>query len=239
MGIIKRGGDNGERLYLQDAEFSLASGEKVAIAKTDISIVHNQMDALVARHKGRYGLLSLFCRPGHVVLDAPCGSGYAAEVLNSFGVFYEGLDCDPVTIEYAKRKYGSERAAFRVGDLCSPDFGIEKYNVIGVIEGLEHIEQKFQLPLIQACKAALVEDGVLVISSPEAANGKSGPNPLNLFHKWELTKTDFLSLLYKCFIQSCVEIVTCRDLLSTGVISTCLYGICSKENTDAKKRILP
>lgn len=225
--IIDRGGSDPERLYLQDLKFGTPDGQIVVVKATKIADV--DMDDLIARHKGRYCQVGLFCRPVQRVLDFPCGSGYAAEILCPLGVCYEGLELDPFTVEYANRVHGSRSARFGVGDLRFPHLEKERYDVIGCIEGLEHIEMEFQDLLAAAFKEALKPGGVLVISSPENPTGTSGRSAHNQYHLGELTRADFLALLHRHFPLDSVELVTHRARLSTQVLSTCFYGICHKQ----------
>ena len=226
LNIIKRGGPDGERLYLENLNFTMPDGRQVLITTTDIPDVN--MPDLIARAKGRYGLLALFSRPGHKFLDLACGAGLAADFLKDFGLVYQGVDYDPITVEYARHVYGDDKTFFNVGDICSPDLGENKYDLIGAIECLEHIDKENQEPLIDACYNALKPGGVLVVSSPENATGISGPGS-NPYHKWELNKEDFLALVRKKFGSDNVDLLTYRALLSYGTIrTTCFFGICRK-----------
>ncbi len=227
MDVIRLGGEiSCGRLYLRDLEFTMPDGTKIMVEKTrkdDINIAD-----LIARHKGRYFLVGLFCRPGYKILDFPCGSGYAADILKEFGVIYEGRELDFPTLEYASRIYGRPGTKFTHDDLCDPNLESGKYNVMACIEGLEHIDQEYQSPLVRKLKEALKEGGTLIISSPENPTGISGPSLKNKWHKWELTKPDFLSLLYAHFYPNDVELVTHKATLHTGEQTTCFYGICHK-----------
>lgn len=225
--VISRGSNDGERLYLWDMEFDMPIGEKVKVKATNETGI--DMLELIARHKGRYYLVGLFCRPDYHVLDFPCGSGYAAEILRPLGVRYRGLDFDPYTIEYARRLYGNDTTQFAVADLRHPPEGLRNYNVIGCIEGLEHIEIEYQDNLIASLKSALKSGGILVVSSPENPTGLSGRSVHNKYHLGELTRSDFLALLHRHFRPEDVELVTHKDYLSTHVYTTCLYGICHKQ----------
>ena len=167
--INHRSGNNGGRLYLQDLKFSMPTGEKVAVKATKIPNI--DMDDLIARHKGRYYLVGLFCRPNFRILDFPCGSGYAAEILRPLGIKYEGIEIDPYTVEYARKLYGNDTAHFAIGDLRNPPKIRSRYDVIACIEGLEHIEMKYQDNLIASLKSALKSGGILVVSSPENPTG--------------------------------------------------------------------
>ena len=213
------------RLYLDDLEFNMPNGQHVKVSKT---FKPDIMKNLIARHRGRYHLLGLFCRPGMKVLDFPCGSGYAAVLLKDQGIIYEGRDMDGPTLEYARRLYGSQTAAkFKFGDLERPDLGEEKYDLVGCLEGIEHIGKDSQGPLVEAIYNALKKNGVLVISSPENSTGISGPGRDNKWHKWELNIDDFLSLL-AVFGENNVELITLRETLHTGVMSICFYAVCHK-----------
>ncbi|WP_170230598.1 class I SAM-dependent methyltransferase [Roseibium hamelinense] len=170
--------------------------------------------------------VGLFCRPGLKVLDFPCGSGYGSEVLCALGVTYRGMDIDALSVEYAQKVYGTDQKTFLNGDLKQPNLQNETYDVIGCIEGLEHIELEFQNALIASFRDALRSGGVLVVSSPVAQTGVSGPNPDNPHHLGELTKPDFIALLHRHFKPESVEVVTHRARLTIGVETECLYGIC-------------
>ena len=225
--VIKLGGTvSCGRLYLGDLEFNMPDGTRVEVQKTRKDDI--DMADLIARHKGRYSLVGLFCRPGYRVLDFPCGSGYAADLLKEFDVIYEGRELDLPTVEYASRIYGRTTVKFMCGDLCDPRLSKEKYDVIACIEGLEHIDKEYQNSLIGKLKEALKAGGTLIVSSPENPTGISGPSLKNKWHKWELTRADFLSLLHSHFNRQDVELVTHKATLHTGERTTCFYGICHK-----------
>lgn len=212
------------RIYLEDLEFDMSNGQHIKVSKT---FKPDIMEDLIARHKGRYHLLGLFCRPGMRLLDFPCGSGYAAKLLKDQGIIYEGRDMDNPTLEYARRLYGGPMAEFKFGVLEEPDLGKGKYDLIGCLEGIEHIGEEFQESLVFDFYNALKKNGVLVISSPENSTGISGPSEDNKWHKWELNKEDFLSLL-SVFGKENVELITLREVLHTGTMSTCFYAVCYK-----------
>ena len=217
---------NEERIYFKDARFTLNGGEEVSAKRSEIPGVN--MADLFARHKARYYLPALFCRPGLRVLDFPCGTGYGTEVFAPFGVEYRGLDIDPVTLGYARKVYGKPGASYGAGDLCHPQLQTEYYDVVACIEGLEHIPVESQSGLIRSLCHSLKEDGVLVVSSPENPSGSSGQSEQNKYHVGELTKADFLALLHQHFPADKVELLTHRATLSTGKRSNCFYGICHK-----------
>lgn len=222
--VIHRGGKNSEgRIYLETLTFySESQKEKVEVLKSD----KFRIDDLIARHKARYGLVALFCRPDLKVLDFPCGSGYASRLLQEYDIFYEGRDNDPVTLEYAKHIYGSDKSQYITDDLSNSDLAGESYDIIACIEGIEHIGREYQQTAINAFKRALKPDGVFIISSPEAPNGISSISKTNKWHLWELSKAGFLDLLSPYF--SSIELITQINQLHTGEIANCFYAICRK-----------
>ncbi|OGN10625.1 MAG: hypothetical protein A3J46_05455 [Candidatus Yanofskybacteria bacterium RIFCSPHIGHO2_02_FULL_41_11] len=218
------------RLYLDDLDFDMPGGQHVSVKKTfkpDGRPGHDTAN-LIARHRGRYHLLGLFCRPGMKVLDFPCGSGYAAQLLEAQGIIYEGRDFDEPTLEYARHMYSGPKSRFNFGDLTKPELATGNYDLIGCLEGIEHINQGFQLPAIEAFWQALKPGGILVISSPENSSGESSPGRDNQWHEWELNKNDFMVLLASVFEAKNVELITLREVLHTGVMSTCFYAVCRK-----------
>ncbi|KKR71820.1 MAG: hypothetical protein A2606_03610 [Candidatus Yanofskybacteria bacterium RIFOXYD1_FULL_42_10] len=223
---LYRGGGDTERLYLRNLTFTLKNGVRVVVKKSRIATSALEMERVISRHHSRYNLVGVFCRPGIKVMDVPCGSGYASSFLRTFGVTYLGVDIDQATIAYANKIYGDKKTKFKFGDLTTPNFGSNQFDVISCIEGLEHIERKYQSPLIAAFKKALKPNGILVITSPENPSGKSGVSQHNPDHLWELTGTDFLKILKKHFGANRVECFTQDTSLTTGVTTINYFGIC-------------
>jgi 2-polyprenyl-3-methyl-5-hydroxy-6-metoxy-1,4-benzoquinol methylase len=122
----------------------------------------------------------------------------------------------------------AQYGTFAYGDLCKPDLLENNYDIINCVEGIEHIGKEFQQPVITAFYKALKPGGVLVISSPEAPNNVSGPSATNPWHTWELTKQDFLDLLYTSFSPENVELVTRKWTLPNGKVSNHFYCVCHK-----------
>lgn len=215
---MKRGGADLERVYLYDAEIKDAK-EVIEVKKSRFHVVKDMGDVIL-RHIGRYGLALPFIRPGYRVLDFPCGSGLALEVFSALarcgGFTYEGWDCDRPTVLYCEKVYGKKHpwARFALGDLTAFVLKKNSYDTILCIEGIEHIDKKFQKMAIEQFTAGLVRGGTLIISSPAAARGMSGRNERNPYHRWELTTEDFVRLLGGFFGRGNVELVSQENVLS-------------------------
>jgi 2-polyprenyl-3-methyl-5-hydroxy-6-metoxy-1,4-benzoquinol methylase len=185
----------------------------VIVRPTDMPNIND----IVIRHKARYLLAASFCRSQDIVLDFPCGSGYGSATFPT--MFYEGRDNDEVSIEYAKQFY---RGIFKTDDLTNPHIGERVYNLIACIEGLEHIEQIYQARLIKHFYDALIHGGTLVITTPERKEQITNP-----YHKWELTRPEFETLLQEQFKD--VQLLCIKEENHKKEKTNFLYGICGKE----------
>ncbi len=228
--VIGRGGADLERVYLYDCSIDAPQG-KIEVKKSDYAGVN--MEDVIARHLGRYGLVIPYLKPGFKILDFPCGSGLALEIFGELARFfkfsYEGWEFDEPTLLYARQIYSRfPWAGFRLGDLTSFILEPETYDTICCIEGIEHITALAQEKACAELVKGLKPGGALIISSPSPASGVSGPNRKNPYHLWELSREDFLKLLQKNFGQDNVEILSQINTLSTGERLPIFFAVCRK-----------
>lgn len=223
------GGPDLERVFLHPRT-CIVDGREVVVERSSFPGV-SSMDDVFVRHIGRYGLALPYIRPGYRVLDFPCGSGLALELLQVLGTFgeitYRGLDIDPIAVRYAAEVYGHlSWARFDEGDLTKVAIEQGAFDTIMCIEGLEHIAAMDQERLIPCLYRALAPCGTLIVSSPAPVSGVSGPNPRNRYHLCERTLTDLKGLLQRSFKE--VEIVSQRNTMTTGEVAVCYYAVCHK-----------
>lgn len=218
--MIELGGNQEERLYLHEVRF-VHKGEDVWIKKTDMPNIQE----IISRHKGRYHLGAFYMRYGMNVLDFPCGSGYGLEIIGE-GTNYHGRDIDPVTIEYCRKIYCNSSKTFDVGDMTKPVIQRNHYDIIMCIEGLEHIEGKYQASLIEDFYKGLKKGGRLIISSPLSQYGESEKSRTNPYHLWELSELDFIEMVEMVFDN--VQFIKETEILHNGEKAEYLYAICRK-----------
>lgn len=150
-----------------------------------------------ADHMERYHFA---CRvaQGKSILDIACGLGYSAPLLIGAGaVSYDGVDISEKLVNYADSAYGSNRARYHVGDICSFNNG-KRFDMITCYETIEHVKD-YELAIGNLCKL-LTRGGRLLISSPNRdvtspSSLSLHDKPANKFHMQEFTPEELLSIL--------------------------------------------
>ncbi len=131
------------------------------------------------------------------VLDAACGEGYGSHLLSACAKRVVGVDLSEDAIEHAKSRYGSERLAFRQGDVTRLDLNDDSMDVIVSFETLEHLEA--QDAMLAEFRRVLRPDGFLLISSPDKKTYSDETGYQNPYHAKELYRDEFEALLGRHF----------------------------------------
>lgn len=144
-------------------------------------------------HYHRYAM----ARPlvaGKKVLDAACGEGYGSHLLSQSAKSVLGVDLSESTITHAQNTYQADNLSFIQADVLQlemlPDCSFE---VVVSFETLEHLVEHQQL--LSEFKRVLVDDGLLIISTPDKAEYSDKQNHHNQFHLKELYQNEFDALL--------------------------------------------
>ena len=135
-------------------------------------------------HVVRYELAARFVRPFDAVLDAACGLGYGAHVLNALAPArsISGIDASATAIAYATDCYGTDSVRFQTGYLPDALEPCAQASIDFVVsfETLEHVEHPEAL--LDAFARVLKPGGRLFVSVPNDWADESGrdPNPHHL-----------------------------------------------------------
>jgi len=201
-----------ERLYL---EVDLELG----IKRTDVE------EGIIRRSIDRYTRAIEYCGTiGGNWLDAGCGSGYGTNMASKVADSIIGVDISEMAIAYARRHYGSEKVKFISGDMGRLSV-IGKFNVILVVESIEHINEVAQCMFLASAYKLLARNGVAIITTPMTTDG--GLNPTNPYHKNEFTLLQFMDITSKHFDETSY-IIDKPILFTDGKMARQIFGICSK-----------
>jgi len=155
-------------------------------------------DIAEAEHLARYAWVSQLAG-GRRVLDAGCGWAYGTGLLADAGATEAvGVDLAPTVIEVAQRELG-DRVALHVGDLRALPFPDASFDMVVCFEVIEHVHER--AAVIGELRRVLVQDGLLVISSPNRERSVPG----NPYHVHEYTPSEFAAELSAAFANLRVD----------------------------------
>jgi len=134
-----------------------------------------------AGHEARYALAAGFLRPGDVVVDAACGIGYGALILDAHDdVTYYGVDRDTSVVTVKPHR----RRTFIEADLRSwrPPF---EFDVVAGFETIEHLDS-YDVYLDWARRARRY----IIVSVPIVPTKHD-----NVFHVHDFERDDLVQLI--------------------------------------------
>jgi len=154
---------------------------------------------LAAPHLARYFFAADYAR-GRRVLDAGCGSGYGARILQVAGAAHvQALDLDPAAAAYAQAHYAGAGIEFLVDDCRELGRVTGPVDLICNFENIEHLQGPERF--LAAAGRCLAPDGTLLVSSPDRAATPPfvDGRPRNPFHVHEWYAGEFAELLRSYF----------------------------------------
>ncbi|MHB1537464.1 MAG: class I SAM-dependent methyltransferase [Acidimicrobiales bacterium] len=149
-----------------------------------------------AEHLSRYHLAATFVRGRHV-LDIACGTGYGGSLLLAAGArTVIGVDSsrDAIAAATCHLQSGLE---FVCADGTDLPFSDDSFDVVVSFETLEHIEADDRF--VSELRRVLVQDGVIVLSTPNALHTRQIKGQSNPFHVREYEPEEVEALLSRHF----------------------------------------
>jgi len=162
-------------------------------------------------HVIRYHWASGYVKSGDRVLDAACGLGYGARVIqhNTRASQIIGVDGSEYAVEYAKKSFpdGQRRIEYRVGMLpeALSSFEDGSFDVITSFETLEHVSDP--VAVLREFHRLLAPGGRILVSVPNDWSDETGedPNPYHLHvYDWRRLKSEIDAgfILEEAFAQT-------------------------------------
>ena len=112
--------------------------------------------------------LSGIVKKGMNVLDLGCGTGITTHYIAELGAKVIGVDLSPKLIEFAKLNSAHENAKYKVGDITRIDFGKKTFDVICLIDVMEHIPREKILDLIKNIEQYTHQNTIIYLNIPDA-----------------------------------------------------------------------
>ncbi len=175
-----------------------------------------EWDALSPHHLARY-LFAAALAPGKRVLDAGCGGGYGAALLQAPTAGNAALvlasDIDAPTIAQAQKTFPS--VTFLVDDCHTLHHTPGPFDLICNFENIEHLQHPKQF--LAAAAQRLAPGGTLLVSTPDRAHTPPFKNgkPDNPFHFIEWYRQELAELLGRFFAEVDLRVqVECHALAS-------------------------
>ena len=147
-------------------------------------------------HIHRYLLACAYVKDKRV-LDIACGEGYGTAMLAQTARSVMGIDNDAATLTHAREHHGKPNVAFVQADAQQLSLPPDSLDVVVSFETIEHFQ--FHEQFLTAIRAALTDEGVLLISTPNRAVYNDTDQEDNPFHKRELYRDEFMQLLGQHF----------------------------------------
>jgi SAM-dependent methyltransferase len=143
---------------------------------------------VAAEHTARYRWAASFC-DGRRVLDAGCGAGYGAELLNQAGAAsVVGVDSSDSALSLA-RSAVTDGVTCELGDITALSHPDDSFDLVVCFEVIEHVEDPEQV--LDELRRVLRPDGILLLSSPNRVRYVPG----NPHHRHEYTRPELKEAL--------------------------------------------
>jgi 2-polyprenyl-3-methyl-5-hydroxy-6-metoxy-1,4-benzoquinol methylase len=141
---------------------------------------------VAAEHTARYRWATSFC-DGRRVLDAGCGAGYGAELLNQAGAAsVVGVDISEAALSLA-RSTVTDGVTLELGDVTALSHADDSFDLVVCFEVIEHVEDPERV--LDELSRVLRPDGLLLLSSPNRARYVPGdPHHRHEYIRPELQK---------------------------------------------------
>lgn len=134
-------------------------------------------------------VLSQYVKPGAAILDYGCGTGFIIKHFIRKGFETYGADTSSQSVDFVNKQYKGEpnfKGAYLLNDLFKLN---KRFDVICVIEVIEHLSDEFLVPLVENVKKLGNPGGKIIFTTPnnERLNDSVVYCPVceHTFHRWQ------------------------------------------------------
>jgi len=161
------------------------TGERCVPWSPDVQVVYE--------HYHRYLWAAELVR-GRRVLDLGSGEGFGSAILAGVAERVVGVDVDATTVEHSRLNYAAPNLSFEQGSALELErFEARSFDAVVCFELIEHISDHERV--LAGIERVLVDDGLLVISTPDRRMYTDATGVHNPFHERELTAPELRALI--------------------------------------------
>jgi SAM-dependent methyltransferase len=144
------------------------------------------------------------------VLDAACGTGYGSRLLSRNARVF-GLDANADAVALARERVPN--GEFVIAELPTLPYSSERFNAVISFETIEHVQD--DEGFLGEAARVLRRDGLLLLSTPNAAVTSPSGHVVNPWHVREYRRNELLTLIGRFFHS--IE-VFCQDLPPANLV---------------------
>jgi 2-polyprenyl-3-methyl-5-hydroxy-6-metoxy-1,4-benzoquinol methylase len=134
-------------------------------------------------------VLSQYVKPGDAVLDYGCGTGFIIKHFINKGFETYGADTSSQSVEFVNKQYKGKpnfKGAYLLDDLFRLS---RKFDVIFVVEVIEHLSDEFLVPLVENVKKLGNSGSKIIFTTPNNERLSDAvvycPVCEHTFHRWQ------------------------------------------------------
>jgi len=147
------------------------------------------------------------------VLDLGCGTGITTKYIAELGAKVIGIDISPKLIQFAKRNSDHQNIEYRIGDITNFTLDKKYFDVICLIDIMEHIPRAGIPRLIENIERYSYNDTIIYLNIPDAR-----------FQFWMREKLPGrLQIIDEAY--SMTEILDLLNSINFEIIKIKIYGI--------------
>ena len=134
-------------------------------------------------------VLSQYVKPGAAILDYGCGTGFIIKHVINNGFEIYGADTSSQSVDFVNKQYKGEpnfKGAYLMDDLFKLN---KKFDVIFVVEVIEHLTDEFLGPLVENVKKLGSPGSKIIFTTPNNERIDDSvvycPVCEHTFHRWQ------------------------------------------------------
>lgn len=151
---------------------------------------------IMLEHVHRYLIATKFIKAKRV-LDIASGEGYGSQLMAQLASSVIGVDIDPNTVIYSKKKYKNKNLSFLTGSCSQIPIKDNSVDVVVSFETIEHHDEHIEM--FEEITRVLDTGGMLILSSPNKLRFEHNKKHQNQFHEKELDRDELVELAHRHF----------------------------------------